>query len=232
MRGRTAGYYNTISASYGFQAGVQTFGYSLFLMSESAFTHLNSSDGWELGVGPSIVVLDAGRARALTTTTARARQVCRAARARPPVRRVRRSDLRNGPRRSRPTPVSREPPRDRVNGPKRGKQPPRIGPTPGPQARRRGPRDRASAKRARPTRRNLASRAIPSGPTYASRVTQNGKPIGKILRETIWTMIDWDNDWDDDDLGEALVAGAVVAGTAAVVGGAISSASTPVLCDL
>ena len=38
---------------------------------------------------------------------------------------------------------------------------------------------------------------------------------------------DWDNDWDDDDLGEALVAGAVIAGTAAVVGGAISSASTP-----
>ncbi|MGH8601956.1 MAG: YSC84-related protein [Gammaproteobacteria bacterium] len=71
MRGRTAGYYNTISASYGFQAGVQTFGYALFLMSNSAFTHLNSSGGWELGVGPSIVVLDAGRARALTTTTAR-----------------------------------------------------------------------------------------------------------------------------------------------------------------
>lgn len=71
MRGRTAGYYNTISASYGFQAGVQTFGYALFLMSDSAFTHLNSSGGWELGVGPSIVVLDAGRARALSTTTAR-----------------------------------------------------------------------------------------------------------------------------------------------------------------
>lgn len=71
MRGRTAGYYNTISASYGFQAGVQTFGYALFLMSDSAFTHLNSSGGWELGVGPSIAVLDAGKARALTTTTAR-----------------------------------------------------------------------------------------------------------------------------------------------------------------
>ncbi|MGH9893727.1 MAG: YSC84-related protein [bacterium] len=71
VRGRTAGYYNTISASYGFQAGVQTFGYALFLMSDSALTHLNSSGGWELGVGPSIVVLDAGKARALTTTTAR-----------------------------------------------------------------------------------------------------------------------------------------------------------------
>ena len=71
IRGRTAGYYNTISASYGFQAGVQTFGYALFLMNDSAFTHLNSSGGWELGVGPSIVVLDAGKARALTTTTAR-----------------------------------------------------------------------------------------------------------------------------------------------------------------
>lgn len=30
---------------------------------------LNKSDGWELGVGPSIVVVDVGAAGAATTTT-------------------------------------------------------------------------------------------------------------------------------------------------------------------
>lgn len=69
IRNRTAGYYSTVSASYGFQAGVQTFGYALFLMSDSALDYLNRSGGWELGVGPSIVVVDAGMAKSLTTMT-------------------------------------------------------------------------------------------------------------------------------------------------------------------
>ncbi len=69
--GRTAGYYNTASASYGLQAGIQKFGYALFFMSDSDLRYLNKSGGWEIGVGPSIVVVDAGVAKALTTTTAR-----------------------------------------------------------------------------------------------------------------------------------------------------------------
>jgi lipid-binding SYLF domain-containing protein len=69
-KGRTVGYYNTVSASYGLQAGVQVFGYALFFMTDSALQYLASSGGFELGVGPSIVVLDEGAARALTTTTA------------------------------------------------------------------------------------------------------------------------------------------------------------------
>ena len=68
-RGKTVGYYNTVSASYGLQAGVQTFGYALFFMTDSAVRYLANSGGFELGVGPSIVVLDAGTARALTSTT-------------------------------------------------------------------------------------------------------------------------------------------------------------------
>jgi lipid-binding SYLF domain-containing protein len=67
--GKTVGYYNTVAASYGFQAGVQTFGYVLFFMSDSALRYLDDSGGFELGVGPSIVVLDAGQAAALSTTT-------------------------------------------------------------------------------------------------------------------------------------------------------------------
>jgi lipid-binding SYLF domain-containing protein len=65
----TAGYYNSVAASYGLQAGVQTFGYALFFMSDSALRHLDNSGGFEVGAGPSLVVLDAGAAKALTTTT-------------------------------------------------------------------------------------------------------------------------------------------------------------------
>ena len=69
-KGKTVGYYNTVAASYGLQAGVQVFGYALFFMTDSAVQYLANSGGFELGVGPSIVVLDAGAARAFTTTTA------------------------------------------------------------------------------------------------------------------------------------------------------------------
>jgi lipid-binding SYLF domain-containing protein len=67
--GKTVGYYNTVAASYGLQAGVQTFGYVLFFMSDSALRYLNESGGFEIGVGPSVVVLDAGKAKTLTSTT-------------------------------------------------------------------------------------------------------------------------------------------------------------------
>jgi lipid-binding SYLF domain-containing protein len=67
--GRTAGYYNSLAASYGFQAGVQVFGYALFFMNDSALSYLDRSEGWEIGVGPSIVVVDAGVGRSLTSTT-------------------------------------------------------------------------------------------------------------------------------------------------------------------
>jgi len=70
--GRTVGYYSTVAASFGLQAGAQAFGYALFFMSDAALTYLRTSDGWEIGTGPSVVILDTGTAAALTTTTARA----------------------------------------------------------------------------------------------------------------------------------------------------------------
>jgi lipid-binding SYLF domain-containing protein len=69
QRGKTTGYYNSLAASYGLQAGVQVFGYALFFMSPSALQYLDSSGGFELGTGPSIVVLDAGTARSFSTST-------------------------------------------------------------------------------------------------------------------------------------------------------------------
>lgn len=65
----TAGYYSTLAASYGLQAGIQSFGYVMFFMNEDALSYLDRSGGWEVGVGPSIVILDHGKARAITTTT-------------------------------------------------------------------------------------------------------------------------------------------------------------------
>ena len=70
-QGEKAGYYRTTAASYGLQAGVQAFGYVMFFMNDKALTYLDESAGWEVGVGPSIVVMDKGMGKNLTTTTGR-----------------------------------------------------------------------------------------------------------------------------------------------------------------
>ena len=69
--GRVAGYYRTGAVSYGLQAGVQKFGYALFFMTERDLAYLRKSGGWEIGVGPNVVVVDKGVAKAITTTTGR-----------------------------------------------------------------------------------------------------------------------------------------------------------------
>ncbi len=69
VNGQSVGYYNSVQASYGLQAGVQKFGYAQFLMTDAAVTWIDKSDGWEVGVGPSIVVVETGTARSATTTT-------------------------------------------------------------------------------------------------------------------------------------------------------------------
>jgi len=70
--GKIIEYYNTISVSYGLQAGIQKYGYVLFFMTDATEQYLHNSEGWELGVGPSIVVVDVGAAGSMTTTTAKA----------------------------------------------------------------------------------------------------------------------------------------------------------------
>ena len=67
--GKTVAYYRSLAASYGFQAGIQAFGYVLFFMDDESLQYLNNSGGWELGTGPSLVVLDAGFGKNLSTTT-------------------------------------------------------------------------------------------------------------------------------------------------------------------
>ena len=67
--GRVLGYYRARAVSYGLQAGVQSFSEALFLMSDSAITTLSSGSGLSVGTGPSVVVVDAGMAKSMTTTT-------------------------------------------------------------------------------------------------------------------------------------------------------------------
>ena len=40
-------------------------------MTDSARAYLNRSDGWELGTGPSVVIVEEGAAGGISTTTAR-----------------------------------------------------------------------------------------------------------------------------------------------------------------
>jgi lipid-binding SYLF domain-containing protein len=60
VNGTSVAYYRSVAASYGLQAGVQTFGYVLMFMDDASLAYLDQSDGGEIGVGPSIVVIDQG----------------------------------------------------------------------------------------------------------------------------------------------------------------------------
>jgi len=67
--GKTVGYYNIAAASFGLQAGAQTFSYALFFMTQAALDYLQNSNGWAIGSGPSVVVMDKGAAASMTSTT-------------------------------------------------------------------------------------------------------------------------------------------------------------------
>jgi lipid-binding SYLF domain-containing protein len=69
--GKTVAYYRSIAASYGLQAGVQSFGYVLLFMDDESLAYLEHSNGWEIGTGPSVVVLDKGFGKSLSSTTLR-----------------------------------------------------------------------------------------------------------------------------------------------------------------
>jgi lipid-binding SYLF domain-containing protein len=66
---KVLGYYRARAVSYGLQAGAQSFSEAMFLMTDSAITELTSGAGLSVGSVPSVVVVDAGAAKSLTTTT-------------------------------------------------------------------------------------------------------------------------------------------------------------------
>ena len=62
-------YYNSLTGSRGLQAGAQTYGYVVFLMNKKAVKYLEDTHGLEIGVGPTVVVIDAGAAKNFSTTS-------------------------------------------------------------------------------------------------------------------------------------------------------------------
>src|SRR5579862_5700632 len=66
---RIDGYYNSVTGSWGFQAGAQSYGYVVYLMNNKAVSYLHRSQGWEIGVGPTVVIVNKGVAANLSTST-------------------------------------------------------------------------------------------------------------------------------------------------------------------
>jgi lipid-binding SYLF domain-containing protein len=62
-------YYNSVTGSWGLQAGAQSYGYVVFLMTDKAVRYVRQTHGWEIGVGPTVVVVDQGKAKNLSTST-------------------------------------------------------------------------------------------------------------------------------------------------------------------
>ncbi len=68
-KGTAAAYYKTTGASIGLQAGAQKYGYAMLLMNAKALAQLDNAKGFEVGVGPSVVLVDEGMAKTTTTST-------------------------------------------------------------------------------------------------------------------------------------------------------------------
>lgn len=61
-------YYNSVTGSWGLQIGAQSYGYAVFLMTDKAVKYVEETKGWEIGVGPTVVVVDEGVAKNLSTS--------------------------------------------------------------------------------------------------------------------------------------------------------------------
>jgi lipid-binding SYLF domain-containing protein len=69
MKGsKVVDYYNSVTGSWGLQIGAQSYGYAVFLMTDKAVKYVEDTKGWEIGVGPTVVVVDEGVAKNLSTS--------------------------------------------------------------------------------------------------------------------------------------------------------------------
>ncbi len=62
-------YYNSVSGSWGLQLGAQSYGYAVFLMTDEAVDYIEETQGWEIGAGPTVVLVDEGIAQNISTTS-------------------------------------------------------------------------------------------------------------------------------------------------------------------
>jgi lipid-binding SYLF domain-containing protein len=60
VEGRTAGYYNTLSASFGFQLGAQERSIIIAFMTPEALEQFRRTAGWKVGVDGSIAIITLG----------------------------------------------------------------------------------------------------------------------------------------------------------------------------
>src|SRR6185437_10888556 len=60
VRGHTAGYYNTVSASFGFQIGVQARSVIIAFMTPEALDQFRRTAGWKVGVDGSVAIITVG----------------------------------------------------------------------------------------------------------------------------------------------------------------------------
>jgi lipid-binding SYLF domain-containing protein len=67
--GSVKGYYQTAAATYGLEAGVQKFGYALFLTNKADVHKLMTAEGWDVGTAPNVTVVDRGAAATVTAKT-------------------------------------------------------------------------------------------------------------------------------------------------------------------
>lgn len=66
--GSTAGYYNTVAASIGWQIGAQSFSQVMLFMTDDALAYLDRTEGFEVGADISAVVANEGVGADLTSS--------------------------------------------------------------------------------------------------------------------------------------------------------------------
>ena len=69
IKGNPAGYYNLVSASFGFQLGVQSRSVIIMFMTEKSLAGFRNADRWKFGVDGSIVLVTVGAGGAIDTDT-------------------------------------------------------------------------------------------------------------------------------------------------------------------
>ena len=62
-------YYNSVAGSWGVQIGAQSYGYAVFLMTDEAVSYIEKTKVWEVGVGPTVVVVDEGVAKNISSSS-------------------------------------------------------------------------------------------------------------------------------------------------------------------
>jgi lipid-binding SYLF domain-containing protein len=71
VKGKTAGYYDIVAASIGFQLGAQARSEVVLFMNDNVLTQFRNSEGWKAGVDGSVALATLGAGGSLDTETAK-----------------------------------------------------------------------------------------------------------------------------------------------------------------